>query len=313
MAQDTQVLIIGDYYDVPRQRLIDQYPCAIYEDAADPAALLAEIAPTCRAIASHAPVTAALMDALPHLGVIANFGVGYDLVDVAAADARGIKVTNTPDVLNDEVADLAVGLMLATCRRMIKADAYVRAGRWAAEGNMAFTQRVWGKRLGLLGMGRIGREIADRCAAFKMAVSYHTRTPKDVPYTYVGDLATLAGDNDILISVVPGTPETAGIISADIMTALGPNGVLINVGRGSAVDEAALIACLADGRLGAAGLDVFADEPRVPAALIEMTENVVLQPHHASATHDTRDAMGQMMIDNIAAHFAGRPLISPVN
>ncbi|MEC8564095.1 MAG: NAD(P)-dependent oxidoreductase, partial [Pseudomonadota bacterium] len=194
MAQDTQVLIIGDYYDVPRQRLIDQYPCAIYEDAADPAALLAEIAPTCRAIASHAPVTAALMDALPHLGVIANFGVGYDLVDVAAADARGIKVTNTPDVLNDEVADLAVGLMLATCRRMIKADAYVRAGRWAVEGNMAFTQRVWGKRLGLLGMGRIGREIADQLIAEGVPLLVIENSPEDARAARERQLEVLEGD-----------------------------------------------------------------------------------------------------------------------
>ncbi len=313
MPAAPEVLIIGDYYHVPRQRLIDTYACRIYEDAADPAALLAEIAPSCRAIASHARVDDALMAALPNLGVIANFGVGFDLVDVAAATKRGIKVTNTPDVLNDEVADLAVGLMLATSRQMIKADAYVRAGCWISDGNMPFTQRVWGKRLGMLGMGRIGREIADRCAAFKMDIAYHTRTPKDVPYRHNPDLLALAADSDILISVVPGTPETRHIINTPVLEALGPQGVLINVGRGSAVDEQALVACLQDGRLGSAGLDVFEDEPRVTDALIAMTENVVLQPHHASATHDTRDAMGQMMIDNIAAHFAGQPLISPVN
>ena len=313
MSTAPDVLIIGDYYHVPRQRLMETYSCVVYEDAADPAALLAEIAPTCRAIASHARVDDALMAALPNLGVIANFGVGFDLVDVAAATKRGIRVTNTPDVLNDEVADLAVGLMLATSRQMIKADAYVRAGRWVNEGNMPFTQRVWGKRLGMLGMGRIGQEIANRCAAFKMDISYHTRSAKDVPYRHNPDLLVMAAESDILISVVPGTPETHHIINASVMQALGPKGVLINVGRGSAVDEQALVACLQDGRLGSAGLDVFEDEPRVSEGLMAMTENVVLQPHHASATHDTRDAMGQMMIDNITAHFNGQPLISAVN
>ena len=313
MSTAPDVLIIGDYYHVPRQRLMETYSCVVYEDAADPAALLAEIAPTCRAIASHARVDDALMAALPNLGVIANFGVGFDLVDVAAATKRGIRVTNTPDVLNDEVADLAVGLMLATSRQMIKADAYVRAGHWVNEGNMPFTQRVWGKRLGMLGMGRIGQEIANRCAAFKMDISYHTRSAKDVPYRHNPDLLSMAAESDILISVVPGTPETHHIINASVMQALGPKGVLINVGRGSAVDEQALVACLQDGRLGSAGLDVFEDEPRVSEGLMAMTENVVLQPHHASATHDTRDAMGQMMIDNITAHFNGQPLISAVN
>ena len=281
--------------------------------SADKPGLLASLRDSCEAIAGSSVCGVDIMDALPKAKVIAHHGVGYDGVDVEAATARGIKVSNTPDVLSDEVADFAVALLLATCRRIPQADRYVRDGRWERDGDMAFTTRAWGRKLGLLGLGRIGIEIADRCAAFKMEIAYHTRTPRDVPYTHYDDLVSLARDVDFLIAIVPGGAATRHLVNREVLDALGPQGVLVNVARGSVVDEEALIAALQDGRLGAAGLDVFADEPRVPQALKAMTENVVLQPHQASATHETRLAMGRLVMENALAGLAGKPLITPVN
>ena len=267
----------------------------------------------CVAIAGSKDCDAAIMDALPRTRVIAHCGVGYDGVDVAAATARGIKVSNTPEVLSDDVADFALGLLLATLRRIPQGDRYVRGGRWEREGPMAFGERMWGRKVGILGMGRIGLEIARRCEAFKMSIAYHSRTARDLPYRYYASLVEMARDVAILIAIVPGGAATRHIVNRDVLDALGPRGVLINVARGSVVDEAALIAALEEGRLGAAGLDVFADEPRVPDALKAMTEKVVLQPHQASATHETRLAMGRLVLENLLAGVAGRPLITPVN
>ena len=231
----------------------------------------------------------------------------------AAATQRGIKVSNTPDVLSDEVADFAIALTLATLRRIPQADRYVREGRWEREGDMAFTHRMWGRKVGILGLGRIGIEIARRFEAFKMDIAYHTRSPKDVPYKHVASLLEMARAVDILVAIVPGGAGTRHLVNREVLDALGPQGVFINVARGSVADEEALIAALKDGRLGAAGLDVFADEPRVPQALKDMTENVVLQPHQASATHDTRLAMGRLVMENLLAGIAGKPLVTPVN
>jgi lactate dehydrogenase-like 2-hydroxyacid dehydrogenase len=281
--------------------------------ADDRAALLAALRDRCVGIAGSTVCDAATMDALPKTRVIAHCGVGYDGVDVAAATARGIRVSNTPDVLSDEVADFAIALMLATLRRIPQGDRYVREGRWEREGPMAFGERMWGRKVGLLGMGRIGVEIARRCEAFRMKICYHSRSTKPVPYRYYASLAGMAREVDILVAIVPGGSETRHLINREVLDALGPAGVLINVARGSVVDEEALIAALTEGRLGAAGLDVFADEPRVPQALKEMTDNVVLQPHQASATHDTRLAMGRLVLENLLAGVAGRPLVTPVN
>jgi lactate dehydrogenase-like 2-hydroxyacid dehydrogenase len=282
-------------------------------EAKDRVASLAALQDRCLGIAGSTVCDAALMDALPRTRVIAHHGVGYDGVDVAAATARGIKVSNTPDVLSDDVADFAVGLALATLRRIPAGDRYVRDGRWEREGPMAFGQRMWRRRVGILGMGRIGIEIARRCEAFKMQIAYHSRTAKPVPYRYYASLVTMASEVDLLIAIVPGGPETRHLVDRYVLEALGPQGALINVARGSVVDETALIAALSEGRLGAAGLDVFADEPHVPLALKAMTDNVVLQPHQASATHDTRLAMGRLVQENLLAGVAGRPLITPVN
>jgi len=280
--------------------------------APDPAALLAEAGPRVRAIATAKGCDAALIAALPKLEVIASFGVGYDSVDVGAAQARGVRVTNTPDVLNDAVAELTIGLMVALARRLPQADAYVRAGRWRAEGVMPLTRQLTGAKAGILGLGRIGKEIARRLEAMRVTVSYHGRSEQPgQPYRYYADLAAMARDVDWLVVIAPATPQTVGVVSRAVLTALGPEGHLVNVARGSLVDEPALVDLLGAGALGGAALDVFADEPTVPEALMAM-ENVVLAPHVGSATHHTRWAMGDVVVRNLAAHFAGQPLISPV-
>ncbi len=282
-------------------------------EASDRARLLASLRERCVGIAGSSVCDAALMDALPNTRVIAHCGVGYDGVDVAAATARGMKVSNTPDVLSDDVADFAVALMLATLRRIPQGDRYVREGRWEREGPMAFGERMWGRKLGLLGMGRIGVEIARRCEAFKMRIAYFSRSTKPVPYRYYASLLGLAREVDILVAIVPGGAATRHLVDRNVLDALGPQGVFVNVSRGSVVDEEALIAALRERRLGASGLDVYADEPRVPQALKEMTDNVVLQPHQASATHETRLAMGRLVLENLLAGVQGRPLVTPVN
>ena len=314
MSTKPDLLVISPWYDVAMEELDDHFTVHKLWESEDKAGLLASIADRCEAIAGDSSCGADIMDALPKAKVIAHHGVGYDGVDVKAATERGIKVSNTPDVLSDEVADFALGLLLATCRKIPHADRYVRAGKWESEGNMAFTTRVHGRKVGILGLGRIGIEIARRCEGFKMDIAYHNRSQKmDVPYTYYGDLLSMAKDVDFLIAVVPGGASTKNLIDRAVLDALGPDGVLVNVGRGSVVDEAALTEALKDGRLGAAGLDVFDQEPKVPQALKDMTENVVLQPHQASATHETRLAMGRLVMENALAGIAGKPLITPVN
>ena len=254
---------------------------------------------------------AALMRALPKLEIVGVMGVGVDAVDLAQARERGIAVTNTPDVLNDDVADLAMALLLMTARHLALSDRYVRDGRWKRLGNQALATKVSGKRLGIVGMGRIGKVIARRAAAFDMAISYHTRKPADVPYRHVPDLVTLAREVDFLIVIVPGGPGTRGLIGAEVIAALGPEGILVNVSRGSVVDEPALVAALVSGRLGGAGLDVFADEPNVPDALLGL-DNVVLAPHVGSGTEETRGAMADLVVANLRAHLDGRPLVTRV-
>jgi lactate dehydrogenase-like 2-hydroxyacid dehydrogenase len=307
------IAVLSPWYHAAMAELDQHFTVHHLWEAEDREALLASLRDRCVGIAGSGVCDAATMDALPNVKVIANCGVGYDGVDVEAATARGIKVSNTPDVLSDDVADFAIGLTLATLRRIPEADRYVRQGRWEREGNMPLHQRMWGRKVGILGMGRIGLEIARRCEAFKMDIAYHARQARNEPYCYYDSLLDMARDVDILIAIVPGGAGTRHLVNAEVLDALGPDGTLINVARGSVVDEAALIEALRDGRLGAAGLDVFADEPRVPQALKAMTENVVLQPHQASATHETRLAMGRLVMQNLLAGVAGKPLVTPVN
>ncbi|MBI5276669.1 MAG: 2-hydroxyacid dehydrogenase [Burkholderiales bacterium] len=280
---------------------------------ADPQAF-ARIAPTIRGVTGggESKVPRALIEQLPALEVISIMGVGYDGVDVAAAKERGIPVTHTPGVLDDEVADLALGLMLSVARRIPLADRYVRDGQWAAKGPMPLARKMSGARLGIVGLGRIGGAIAKRAEAFGMKIAYCTRNRRpESAYGYFGDVKQLAANSDFLVVITPGGAGTRHLINAEVLEALGPRGFLFNVARGSVVDEQALIAALQQGRIAGAGLDVFENEPNVPEALRAM-DNVVLTPHMASATHETRQAMADLALDNLKAHFAGRPLLSPV-
>lgn len=253
----------------------------------------------------------ALMTRLPNLQIIANFGVGYDQVDTAAAARRGLVVTHTPDVLNEEVADLALGLLLATVREIPKADRFVREGGWL-KGALPLTATLRGRKVGIVGMGRIGRAIATRVQAFGLDVAYHTRRPQpDLAYRHYPDLLAMARDMDTLMVIVPGGAATRHMINAEVLEVLGPEGVVVNVARGSVVDEDALIAALRSGTILAAGLDVFESEPQVPQALIAM-DNVVLLPHVGSATHHTRNAMGQLVVDNLLSWYNGNGPLTPV-
>ncbi len=253
-----------------------------------------------------------LIAALPNLGAIVNFGVGYDTTDVAAAAARGIGVSNTPDVLTDCVADTAVGLMIDVMRGFSAADRYVRAGRWPVTGDMRLTHQVSNRHVGVIGLGRIGEAIAKRLNAFGCTISYHNRNRKPAsPYAYVDSPVALARDVDVLVVAAAGGRGTRQLVDADVIAALGPSGYLINIARGSVVDEAALIDALANGRLAGAGLDVFTDEPNVPEALLTM-DNVVLLPHVGSATVETRAAMEELTLRNLDAYLETGRLVTPV-
>lgn len=257
-------------------------------------------------------VTRERIQSLPSLGLIANFGVGYDGIDLQAAREHGVQVSNTPDVLTDDVADLAIGLLLATSRQIPAAQRFLESGAWAG-GGYTWTSKVSGSQLGIVGMGRIGEAIARRASAFDMPVRYFSRHPKqELPHDFEPSLVKLATWADTLIVCVPGGKETKRLINAVILRALGPRGLLINVSRGSVVDELELIEVLHAGELGGAGLDVFADEPRVPKEL-QGLPNVVLTPHMASATLQTREAMSQLVVENVRAFVAGRRLATPVD
>ena len=278
----------------------------------DPAAFAA-LAPQIRAIAAsgESKVSAALINSLPALQVISVMGVGYDGVDVAAAKTRGVVVTHTPDVLNDDVADLAIGLMLSAARQLPQADRFVRDGQWL-KGAMPLARKMSGARLGLVGIGRIGQAIAQRALAFNMSVAYTARSPRtSLPWRYFADATALAAESDFLVIITPGGAATRHMIDAGVLAGLGAKGILVNVARGSVVDEVALIDALERGVIAGAGLDVFADEPRVPDRLRALPQ-VVLTPHVGSATAATRQAMADLAFDNLRLHFAGQALRTPV-
>ncbi len=283
-------------------------------EAEDRESALAKIAADIRAIAlgpSHEPIGGAFMARLPRLEIIASFGVGYDHVDAAWAAEHGITVTNTPDVLTEEVADTAFGLLIAAVRRLPQAERYLRDGKWLT-GNFPLSPSLRGRTLGVVGLGRIGKAIARRAEAFGLRVAYHGRTAQEeVPYLYYPTLLGMARAVDTLIVVTPGGEGTRHLINADVLGALGPEGVLINISRGSVVDESALISALRNKTILAAGLDVFADEPHVPQELLQM-DNVVLLPHVGSASQYTRNAMGRLVVDNIKSWAAGTGPLTPV-
>lgn len=249
--------------------------------------------------------------ALPKLRAISSWGVGYDTLDVRAAHARGIQVANTPDVLDDCVADLAWGLLIAVARRIPAADRYVRAGAWKEVGGFPLTTKVSGRRLGVLGLGRIGGAIARRGQGFDMQVRYHGRSPKDVPYGFEASLTALAEWSDFLVVACGGGVETRHLVSGEVLAALGPRGILVNIGRGSVVNQDALVGALEAGNLGGAGLDVLEDEPGAPTALMGR-DNVVISPHIGSATVETREAMERLVVDNLRAFLREGHVLTPV-
>jgi lactate dehydrogenase-like 2-hydroxyacid dehydrogenase len=277
----------------------------------DQPAFLKTIGPSIRGLATSTlfgRVDHTLLDHLPALEIIASFGVGYDNVDVAAATQRGLVVTNTPGVLDDEVADFTIGLLLATLRQIPQADRFVRDGRWL-QGTFPLSPTLRGRRIGIVGLGNIGKAVARRLEGFGVTIAYHGRSAQaHVPYPFFSDLTDLARASDVLIVIVPGGAATQHKINAQVLAALGPSGVLINVARGSVVDEQALITALQSGHIAGAGLDVFADEPRVPEALLAIPQ-LVLLPHIGSASQHTRQAMAQLVADNLRAWFTtGQPL-----
>lgn len=288
-----------------REWLADRYAAPALADLDDPAGVDVAV------VGGGAPAGAAEMDALPDLRAIVNFGVGYDNVDVAEARRRGIVVSNTPDVLTDAVADLAAFLVVDVLRGITAADRFVRRGAWARGEQVPLARDVRGAVVGVLGLGRIGTAAAHRLEAFGAVVHYHSRSRKDVAWTYHASLVELAAASDVLVVLTPGGAATAGLVDAAVLDALGPEGHLVNVSRGSVVDEDALVAALEEGRIAGAGLDVFADEPHVPAALLER-DDVVLLPHVGSATTQTREAMGRLVLDNVDAFLERGELVTPV-
>jgi hydroxypyruvate reductase len=266
-----------------------------------------------RGLATFGPmaVDGKLMDALPKLEIISNFGVGVDAINLADARQRNIIVTNTPDVLNECVADTALALILNTLRKLPQSEKYMRAGHWASRGPYPLTTSLGGKVLGVLGLGRIGEAVAKRAMACGMTIRYHNRNKKDVPYPYDPDAVTLAKNSDVLMVVTPGGSETARLVNEKVLQALGPDGYLVNIARGSVVDEPVLLRYLQEKKIAGAGLDVFADEPRVPPEFFTL-DNAVLFPHVASATVETRKAMGDLQVENLRRHFAGKPVLTRV-
>ena len=284
-----------------------------YYNVSDKAALIQEFGEEIKLIGTngHIGCSADLMSKLPNLEMIGCFGVGYDAIDTEAARDRGIAVTNTPDVLNDAVAELGLGLMISLARKIPQSDQYVRKGHWL-DGDMPLTVELSGKTAGIVGLGRIGKELASRLQAMKMRVVYHGRNQQpNLPFEYYDDVTAMAQAVDWLVVSLPGGSETDGIISAEVLDALGPDGYFVNVARGSVVDEDALCERITSGKIAGAALDVFAGEPKVPASLLQ-AENVVLSPHAASATTKTRHDMAELVIKNMLAQVENRPLLTRV-
>ncbi|MDJ0627945.1 MAG: 2-hydroxyacid dehydrogenase [Rhodobacter sp.] len=308
------VLQLGPYPDWDQGPLEAAFTMHRLDLAADRTIFLRKIGPGIRGIAARGThvVDRTLIEACPALEIVAVYGVGYDGVDLEACRDHRVRVTNTPDVLTADVADLGVAMMLGLSRRICAAEAWVRSGDWAATGGFALTRRASGARAGILGLGRIGFQVGRRLAGFDMDIAYCDVAPRDgVDWRYMADPVALARHADFLFVTLAATQATRHIVGPDVLTALGPEGVLINISRASNVDEAALLDALETQSIGGAALDVFDGEPRIDPRFLGL-DNVLLQPHHASGTVETRKAMGQLMRDNLAAHFAGKPLPTPV-
>lgn len=282
-------------------------------EAADRDAFLEPLAAKVRAIATFGPAgaNATLMDALPRLELISHFGVGYDSIDIVAAKKHGIHITNTPDVLNECVADTAIALALNVLRRYPQSETYLRSGYWGTRGDFPLATSLGGKTMGIVGLGRIGESIAKRAQACGMQIAYHNRNRKKVPYAYYPDPVSLAEASDVLMLVTPGGAQTRNLVDAKVLDALGPQGYLVNVSRGSVVDQPVLLKYLQERKIAGAGIDVFTEEYKVPAGFYAL-DNAVLFPHVGSATNETRFAMGMLQVNNLRAFFAGKPLLSAV-
>ncbi len=313
----TALLMTGQMMPLVMEGCAAAFEVHRYWEAADRDAFLTQVGPSIEAICTGTftgvKTTDAMMAACPNLKIISNFGVGYDSVEAPAAAKRGVVITNTPDVLTEEVADTTLGLLLNTVRELNRAEQWVRAGRWAADGDYRLTPgSLRDRTVGIAGLGRIGKAIARRVEAFGLPISYYGRKQQpDVSYRYYSDLVALARDVDTLIVVTPGGPETQNLINAAVLEALGPRGVLVNISRGSVVDEAALIDALKNRTILAAGLDVFVGEPKLNPAFLEL-DNATLLPHVGSASQHTRDAMAQLTVDNLLAYLERKPPLTPV-
>ena len=311
--KDVEILSVGPISEESLAAMQREFSVHVLWQATDKDALFAGVRERVRGIQCFGPfgANAKFIASLPRLEIIANVGVGVDAIDLAAARERGIIVTNTPDVLNECVADLALGLTIASLRKIPLGDRYVRAGSWL-KGVFPLARNVGGKTMGILGYGRIGKAIAKRAQAFGMRIAYHGRKPQPgVGHKYYDKLVDMARDCDVLMVICPGGEATRHLVNAEVLEALGPEGTLVNVARGSVVDEDALVQALTSGKLGAAALDVFAREPQVPQALFAM-DNVILQPHVGSSTEETRKAMGDLAVENLRAHFSAKPVLTPV-
>lgn len=310
-----EILQVGPYPVWDQEPLDTTFTMHRYFEAPDKAHFLAEVGPRVRAIATRGELgaNAAMIAACPNLQIISVYGVGYDAVDLAACKARGIKVTNTPDVLTKDVADLGVAMMLALSRGLIDAQTWVKDGSWATKGIFPLQRRVWGMRAGILGLGRIGYEVGRRLVGFDMDIAYSAVTPKAhaLGWDYIADPVALAARSDFLFVTLAASAATRHIVGPDVIAALGPTGMLINISRAANIDETALLDALETGALGSAALDVFEGEPKLDPRFLNLP-NVLLQPHHASGTYETRQAMGKLVYDNLCAHFAGKPLLTPV-
>ena len=314
MQNKPHVLIYAPWYEPAMDRLDEIAITHHLYEADNKEDFLKEHGPKCSVIGTMHYCPASLMDAVPNLKLILNFGVGYDGVDIPAATKRGVTVVNTPEVLNDCVADMALSLILAGRRKVLDADRYIRSGDWETKGNFEYVHNVHSSKIGILGLGRIGLEIANRCKAFKMDIAYHQRTERsESNFKFYESLIDMAEDCEILVAIIPGGETTEKIIDERVIEAIGPTGLLVNVARGTVVDNEALARCLKDGRLGGAALDVFPNEPTVPKSLLEIDANLILTPHMASATHLTRMKMGMILYDNLMALRDGTPFKTPVN
>ncbi|MEO1113118.1 MAG: 2-hydroxyacid dehydrogenase [Pseudomonadota bacterium] len=309
------ILQVGPYPDWDQIPLEDAFNMHKYFEASDASAFLQGVGSSVRGIATRGELGAnrAMIEACPNLEIVSVYGVGYDAVDLEACREKGIRVTNTPDVLTNDVADLGVAMMLVQSRGMIGAETWVRDGSWQEKGLSPLNSRVWGKRAGVLGLGRIGFEVAKRLAGFDLDIAYSDIAAKDYApdWTFVSDHVELARKSDFLFVTLAASAQTRHIVNREVIEAVGPEGMIINISRASNIDEEALLEALESKKLGSAALDVFEGEPALNPRFLEL-DNVLLQPHHASGTFETRKAMGKLVRDNLKAHFSGQDLLTPV-